>query len=325
MTTINPVTATPEASDALRAGSEALASYGPRLSPGAGGMISNLGPLGDLAGRWSGIGFNTIWRPQFTPDQATQHFLQLNLTSETLEVRTIGGPIPNRGLIEPDSILFGLRYLQEINDANFAPPVGGGGLHLEPGVWLHVPANSETPADTAVRMGSIPHGTTIGAQGTAFKIDGGPVIAPVSINPFTIGDPNQQVGPFPELDLSIPDTNQPPTRTDPLPTGITQAMVNDPNSFLRDQNDAVTALGWQPVSTTVIDVSTAPDLGSIDIPFLIPNADVSTVTSTFWVTTFAREDGDQPFVRLQYTQNVLLDFNTLSWPHVTVGSLVLAN
>jgi hypothetical protein len=327
MTTIDPHPA-PEAQANLKAGSEELASYGPRLSPGASGMISNLGPLGDLAGRWSGIGFNTIWRPQFTGDRATEHFLQLNLTTETLEVRTIGGPIPNRGLIEKDIILFGLRYLQEINDANFAPPDGGGGLHLEPGVWLHVPANSESPQDTAVRMGSIPHGTTIGAQGTAFTVDGGPVIAPVSITPFPIGNPNQPI-PFPETDLATPDTNSPPTRTAPLPAGITQALVDDPNSFLRDQNAAVEAQGWAPVTTTVVDVSTAnisgdPQGGSVDIPFLIPNADVATITSTFWVTTFAR-NGSDPFVRLQYTQNVLLDFNTLSWPHVTVGSLVLAN
>jgi hypothetical protein len=324
MTTIDPPATTPKARAKLKAGTETLASHAARLSPSAAGQLSNLGALGDLAGRWSGVGFNTIWRPQHGPTKDTQHFLQLNLTTETLEVRTIGGPIPNRGLIEDDIIIFGLRYLQEINDANFAPPVGGGGLHLEPGVWLHVPANEETKTDTAVRMGSIPHGTTIVAQvAAARRIAGPPVIRPVSITPFVIGKPKQKV-PFPETNLSTPDTDVPPTRTAPLPPGITQALVDDPNAFLRAQNDDVARLGWRATATTVVDVASRPSGDTGNIPFLKPNADVVEVTSTFWVTTFTLKGG-QPFVRLQYTQNVLLDFSGLSWPHVTVGSLVLAN
>ncbi len=59
--------------------------------------------------------------------------------------------------------MFGLTYLQQISDANLKA-----GLHIEPGIWAVVPTTTN-PAEgpTVVRMASIPHGTTILAQGTA--------------------------------------------------------------------------------------------------------------------------------------------------------------
>jgi hypothetical protein len=58
-------------------------------------VASPLGPLAGLAGKWSGRGFNVIWRPDSTPD--SDHFLELNVTSEQLEFTAISGQIPNRG------------------------------------------------------------------------------------------------------------------------------------------------------------------------------------------------------------------------------------
>jgi len=302
----------------VRSSSERLASTSARLAAGSFPRLANLGLLGALAGGWTGYGFNLIWRPHF-PAAERDHFLQLNLTKETLDVRPIGGPIPNRGLIEPDITLFGMHYLQQISDNSFPPPQGGGGLHLEPGVWLTVPTNVETPASdpSAVRMGTIPHGTTILAQGTAFKVPGPPVITPVSIVPFPIDHPDSPF-PFPTSKLGTPS----PFRTDPLPAGITQPLVDDPNSFLADANASNVALGWNFVETTVVVVASKPDGGTDNIPFLAPNADASDVTATFWVSLLENATGEQ-FVQLQYTQTVLLNFASLSWPHVTVGSLVL--
>jgi len=87
-------------------------------------VASPFGPLAPLVGTWTGRGFNTIWRPNHTPaDQ--DRFLELNLTSDQIEFSEIPGPIPNRGLLQPDINMFGLRYLNQISDANV-----GAGLHL---------------------------------------------------------------------------------------------------------------------------------------------------------------------------------------------------
>jgi len=318
-TTYQPLTDTQIAElDDLKGASTRLADTSVRVAAGSYARLVNLGLLGDLAGGWTGYGFNLIWRPHF-PAALSDHFLQLNLTKETLDVRPIGGPIPNRGLNEADIVLFGMHYLQQISDNSFPPPMGGGGLHLEPGVWLTVPTNAETPAPSAVRMGTIPHGTSILAQGAATKVAGGPVITPVSIVPFPIGNPGSPI-PFPTSNLGTPST----FRTDPLPAGITQTLVDDPNSFLTATNAQALALGFSFVDTTIIEVASSPAGGTDNIPFLLPNADAADVTATFWVSRLENGSGEQ-FVQLQYTQTVLLNFATLSWPHVTVGSLVLTS
>ena len=49
-----------------------------------------------------------------------------------------------------------------------------------------------------------------------------------------------------------------------------------------------------------------------------PNAVAATVTSTFWLETL---QGKPAATQLQYSPTVLLNFNGLSWPHITVGTL----
>jgi hypothetical protein len=282
-----------------------------------GSASSPLGPLEHLVGTWEGPGFNTIWRPNHKPGQA--HFLELNLTEEILEVQEIQGAIPNRGLLQDDIDMFGVTYLQQIKDRNV-----GAGLHIEPGIWATVP-KTVNPAEepTVVRMASIPHGTTILAQGLAAAVAGPPTITPNDITPFAIGDPAQKF-PFPESNLSIPSAlRSPPADI----VGITQAMVDNPNSVLVADLSGQTIL-----NTTVLDVSTHPVLpvvggGTSNTAFLQgtpaqgPNAVSALVTSTFWIETVKGAPGSPDFLQLQYTQNVLLDFNGLSWPHVTVATL----
>jgi hypothetical protein len=275
-------------------------------------VANPLGPLAGLAGKWSGRGFNVIWRPNHTPGQ--DRFLELNVTSEQLEFDAISGPIPNRGLLQPDMNMFGLTYLQQISDANLKA-----GLHIEPGLWVAVPATTAPKEPPMVaRLASIPHGTTIVAQGTAKTASGAPTIPDDSIKPFTIGNPKSTID-FPEQTLATATRFR--TSGAGL-TGVTQQMVNNPNSVLR------AAIAGQHIqSTTTLHVTTddapVPGGGTANTAFLKggtqgPNAVAARVGATFWLETL---QGDTVPTQLQYSQLVLLNFNGLSWPHITVATL----
>ena len=287
-----------------------------RLEPNPIHAESPLGPLSLLKGKWTGKGFNVIWRPNSAPGQ--DRFLELNLTDETITFEEIQGPIPNRGLLQPDIAMFGLHYLQQISDANTKA-----GLHVEPGIWASVPKTTDpAEAPTVVRMASIPHGTTILAQGSTILVDGPPKIDPVDITPFVIGSTPEKKIQFPESNLSIPTS----FRSKPADMhGITQAMVDDPNSVL------VSAIHGQTFKETVVLVvsssPTAPVTGGgvANTAFLAgakdgPNAVAAVVNAIFWIETVERH-GEPDLLQLQYTQTVLLNFKGLSWPHVTVATL----
>jgi hypothetical protein len=178
-----------------------------------------LGPLrgfvgeGNFERRWRGTGFNLIWRPNFSKQFGDKDFfLELNLTDETLEFRDITGTgIANRGSVQGDVALGGLGYLQTIVDRIDNSP-----QHFEPGVWANVPKTDNPNEDpTVVRMGSIPHGTTINLQGRGFTAPR-PQFDPASITPFLIGSPDDghtDLQPEPEETA----TNLSQSRTNPSP------------------------------------------------------------------------------------------------------------
>ena len=287
---------------------------------------SGLGLLSQLAGTWVGKGFNQIWRP-FNGVPQQDRFLELNQTTETLQFEIIPGDIPNRGLLQADINLRGLRYLQQVQDAVVVGPDGQpAGLHLEPGLWLTVPATTNPQdAATVARLGTIPHGTSILAQGSARRTPGAPTIPATDIRPFSISQPHV-FPPFEESDLSKPSAFRTPLEDIP---GVTQAMVDDPNSIL------VAAIAGQKIETTTtlrISTSTAavqpPSSGggTANIAFLQgaaggPNAQAVQVDATFWIEEVQQPDGSLT-LQLQYTQRVLLNFNGLSWPHVSVATLL---
>ena len=288
----------------------------PDLQPFA-AIDDPLGPLAALAGTWKGTGFNTIWRPHF---KVQDRFLELNLTRETLEFEAISGAIPNRGFAQKDISMFGLHYLQQISDRTL-----GAGIHFEPGIWATVPATkAPVKPPTVVRMASIPHGTVVLAQGRASVIAGPPVIKPVDIIPFSIGAPAtkgtfhqaQQV--FTELKLATPTPFRQPSDASTVP-GITQAMVKNPNSVLTQA-----IAGQDIVNTVVLRVKASnakpAGVGTANTFFLTENASADLMTATFWIETVTKPGGGQ-FLQLQYTQTVMLDFNGLSWPHVSVATL----
>jgi hypothetical protein len=333
-------------------------------------------PLGAIAafrGTWKGNGFNTIFRPH---EPGSDNVLELNLTQESLAFSPSLGSVPNRGMVQTDVFLNGIPYLQTINDVTTGQPVG---IHVEPGLWMAVPATAD-PAEgpTYVRMGSIPHGTTICAQGTASTVAGPPTIPPVDITPF-ISSSGQRIR-FPSQNASAPSPDRIPPNLSG--TAITQAMLDDPNSVLRNH-----IASQHIVETTTISVSTSPPTplfggGADNIAFLLgfpgaqinpngigQNAQTVVTNATFWIETVEhrifvppipaplKEAGTplevkpeahakgapvptfaihpsipiphpHPFTirttQIQYTQLVLLNFNGLSWPHVSVATLVPA-
>jgi hypothetical protein len=160
-------------------------------------VSADLGYLAELAGTWEGFGFNLIGRPD--KQGGSPVFLELNQTFETLSFTPISSTIPNRGFAVDDIELFGLTYLQKITDT-----VTGGALHIEPGIWIHVPSQDNGCVQSVARMGTIPHGNSLLAQGSAIKLD------PFNGNPF---DPDKvaasNTAPFPVED-AFPKTATPP-------------------------------------------------------------------------------------------------------------------
>lgn len=239
-----------------------------------------LGLLEGLLGKWAGTGLNIIWRPQ-QPIAGSDRFLEINITDEALEFDVIPGVIPNRGLLQADLTMTGVRYLQQVTDSNLRA-----GLHVEPGLWLNIPATIDPslPA-TIARLATIPHGASILAQGIAGAPTTGPAAIPVaSISPFPIGNP-AALQQFPEQML----TNNAPFRTSGAGlNGVTQAMLDNPNSVLASALSGLTV-----ASTITLQVSTddtTPVLGGgvANTAFLQggpggPNAVAARVSSTFWL------------------------------------------
>jgi hypothetical protein len=288
----------------------------PSPTPPAQPPPPDYGLLAGLVGTWVGEGFNAIWRPSLV-SAGQDRFLELNLTRETLTFAEIGGPIPNRGLLQSDIFMAGLSYLQQIGDLNLEPPADG--LHFEPGVWLNVPATtSPTESATVARLASIPHGVTVLLQGLSSQASGGPTIPAINLNPFSIGNPTS-ASPFPEQNLATTTAFRTPTLT-----GITQDMVNNPNSVLQSAFAGQTIVSTITLQVTTNDAPVAGG-GEAETAFLQggpagPNASAASVVATFWLETV---QGTPDFQQLQYSQTVLLNFNGLSWPHVTVATLRL--
>ncbi|HKM64314.1 MAG TPA: heme-binding protein [Acidisphaera sp.] len=274
-----------------------------------------LGPLQNLPGFWEGTGFSLIARPDFSGDNERGIFLELNLLRETLQFTTIGSPVLNRGSLQSDIAIYGLTYIHRVTDG-----VTGGALHIEPGLWLTIPATTEPKADASVaRLATIPHGNAVCTVGFVQEVvpDGLPTIPPANTVPFKIGGeppPPGTKNPYPEYDLSIPTK----FRSAPLPASITQALVNDPATMLRQ---ALT--GQHLTHITRLITNTAPADGVGNVPFITSNANTLSLESVFAIETVLQKDGTE-FLQLQYAQTALLNFRGMSFPHVTVGTLIKA-
>lgn len=275
-----------------------------------------LGVLSNFVGTFAGTGFNLIFRPNSGPPTTTtfpnpispaaptppsENVLELNLTTETLSFSDAIGSVPNRGLeTQNDIFLNGVPYVQAISDVS--NPITGkadgtpSGIHFEPGLWMHVPATTTDPVlgESLVRMASIPHGTTINAQSLAptTSISGPPTIAAVDITPFVIGSSTKVK--FASQTASATNTPRLPQDLSKFMAAgtITQDMLTDPNTVLRNAN-----MGKTITKTTIFTVSTAPTApelggGTANIAFLQgastgasagPNANAVQMEATFWI------------------------------------------
>jgi hypothetical protein len=279
-----------------------------RISPDNETVLADLGLLADLGGTWEGHGFNLIARPDFEGN--ANLYLQLNQTNEVLKIDPIGSAIPNRGFGQEDISLYGLTYLQKISDA-----ATGGALHIEPGIWITQPPTNYPPETSPVgtqliaRMGNIPHGNSLLAQGLAQQFTGSPTLQTATAQyngsefpsfnstPFGAGGPLNAAGssealtaaaltppkpPFSQYNISnaasVTNPRTPFGTTDPdLPASIDgvpmQTVVNDPITLLQAVVKQQVAAGYA-FAGTALNIATQASITY----FKNPNSPVPAAT-----------------------------------------------
>lgn len=304
-------------------------------------------PLAAFTGTYGGpsnsSGLNAIFRPQSTQTPSlpggSPNILELNVVHELLTFINspgeLGVPV-NRGSVQGDITLMPVFYDHYVQDAaipNNPANVKAGKaiIHQEVGMWLLSPATTD-PAEqpTVQRLGSLPHGVAFNMQGTYTTIAGPPTIPPMNtadaevpngITPFVTGSNPPVLVPMPSLTAAASGTARlPQDLTSYIKAGtITQAILDDPNSLLR------AAIANQNItSTTILSVDTnpAPPLvggGVTNSAFLLSNATCTRARCTFYIETVKGVLGTHP--QIQYSQEVLLQFGGITYPHMTVATL----
>lgn len=296
-----------------------------------------LGPLGLLPGLWRNVpnlpgrGWNMIALPFATPRESKFPFnyrLLMNQYNEELRFSLVDKGIPNRGIEqlgtatkETDQFLVALDYEQSISQiiAEDSPASNlagqpGAAIHHEPGLWLHMLNETESGLDIA-RLATIPHGDSVLALGRASSTNGAPEIPDISGLPVGVRpdiDNNPYLGPYKDFHGAKKFR------------GLFDPAA--PNDLLKAANQGVNI-----VRTTVLDVdSDIPTGGISNIPFVVRQANATTMRSTFWIQELADLDSNgRSKLRLQYSQIVLLDFfpradgnpGKIRWPHISINTL----
>lgn len=296
-----------------------------------------LGPLALLPGVWKslpnlpGRGWNLIALPFSTPSGSQFPFnyrLLMNQYNEELKFSLVDKGIPNRGIsrtgagtVEADQFLVALDYEQSIVQivAEDAPASQLGGnpgaaIHHEPGLWLHLLNEADAGLDIA-RLATIPHGDSVLAMGRASSVAGAPVTPDISGLPEGVRQDinnNPYLGPY----KAFHGPNKFRGLFDPAA----------PNDLLKAANSGVNI-----TRTTILDVDTdLPTGGIVNIPFIVKQANATSMRSTFWIQELAElDDAGNPKLRLQYSQTVLLDFfpradgkpGLIRWPHISINTL----
>lgn len=275
--------------------SEAVSPGFTRLGRPATTTVSDLGPLADLVGTWTGVsGLEVIAVPV-----GPSFKLIVRPYVEVLTVAPIGAPVPNRGGPAGDLFITGVVYETRISDAETAEP-----LHVENGMWLYM--EGEDPA--IARLSSVPHGDSILALGSASMIDGPPPISDES--PLPDGQP-------PDVHLGY---------LDQYSTGGFGFDRNNYNAGIQKViADQVI------VATTTLDVSTANGGSIANIPFVNRHAATTRFSSVFWIETVRRAPNGTLFQQLQYSQNTAIEFlpkagappgGLIEWPHTNTATLI---
>ena len=256
--------------------------------------------------------------------------LLLNQYNEDLNFTTVDKGVPNRGIteesygsgteVEADQTVVALDYEQKITQiaADDFPRSGLAGgpdkdIHHEPGLFLHMVDQTTNDLNIA-RLATIPHGDSVLGLGESSIAEGAPVIPEISGLP--IGVPT---------DLSAPYLSPYKHFHDNLFENLFDPTV--PNELLRRANNGVNI-----ARTTKLEFDTTLEsAGIVNIPFIVKQANAAEMKSTFWIQELDELDaGDNPVLRLQYSQIVLLDFfprrdgfpGPVRWPHVSINTLV---
>jgi hypothetical protein len=141
---------------------------------------------------------------------------------------------------------------------------------------------------------------------------------------------------------NIPDLNSPaanpvtnanylrPFTATPLPTECLPAGLDAAQTIKNPALVLQAAIAGQNITeTVVIQISTAPVGGIVNIPFVVQNANATRLDAIFWIEkVLDPATGPDPFIQLQYVQRVILDFPPaigapiISWPHISVATLI---
>jgi hypothetical protein len=328
---------------------------------------SKLGPLRNLLGAWEakGTGWNMIALPfvdrNVNPPVNTFRIL-MNQYDERLTFDFVDDDVPNRGLLrkdrtdgKSDQLIATLDYQQAIKQVaatdfpssgpaeDLVGPVGLP-IHHEPGLWMFhddfvskddvFPDGKDEVELKVARLASIPHGNSLLALGTAQPdLPGMPPIPKLNALPSgrfsDVRDGAEDVNVDAYLAPYQHFVNSPFMGN--VPGGSTFPGFNpaDMNEILRFANQGVNI-----VRTTVLSVDTTrKNAGIRNIPFSVREAEPVSMRSTFWIQELAEHvEGrpDQPKLRLQYSQVVMLNFfhprqdelpERAAWPHVSIATL----
>ncbi len=295
-----------------------------------------LGALQLLPGVWKntpnlpGRGWNMIALPfQTRPDSPLDYRLLLNQYNETLVFDLVAKGVPNRGLdklgVQADQTLVALDYEQVVDQIaveDFPPSdpatrgptsAPGNTIHHEPGLWLNMLDQKTDDFDIA-RLSTVPHGDAALALGKSEPTrDGAPEIPDVSGLPLKAPP-----------DLDHPYLAPYKHFHDNPFLGVFDPV--HPAELLKAANAGVDIL-----RTTTLPVDTQALTGGIaNIPFVVKQANASSMKSTFWIQELAELDTQgNPKLRLQYLQVAMLDFDPrtsglpgrIVWPHVSINTM----
>jgi hypothetical protein len=354
-----------------------------------------LGPLRWLPGKWTntkeleGHGFNMIALPFGGANSENGYRLLMNQYHEDLNFVVADLGVPNRG-VDPvtgnqaDQTAVALSYSQIVHQVasedSFLVSASGQtvstlsktdisdkfdtqGIHHEPGLWLYM--TDQNISDESgrneirmARMGSIPHGNSFIAVGTAREIewdklppDQKPNLIP-NINGVVVGGGSNPEERALEPIIADPATgtiqidyfapyrhfHQNPFKGNLIIPGFTGFEPVDSTLLLRHTFENV-LMGIGSIKNVIrlrvdstIDHSginrvSNPSIGNT--PFITRQADTTAMNATFIIYEIEDSKSGQMRYFLQYAQNVILDFigrpdghpGRARWPHVSINTL----
>ncbi|HEX5481504.1 MAG TPA: heme-binding protein [Terriglobia bacterium] len=286
-------------------------------------MVNTVDLLDKLApNTWTGTGFNLIAVPNRGAGPTDPLFrLLLSATQETLEFSKVTTAL-DRGAKEPTVSLRTARYLQTVIDSKDGKTV----IHQEPGLWVHLPPTQENMSDVFFRLALTPHGDCLLAQSTFFGATAAaPAIQPVNTFPFpAIPDINTDLTGLLDAQYIDPYLHSPlPAKG--LPEGLDAAMaIKDPTEVLRAMIKRQTIIETDVIAISTKSATQSHRLGIVNIPFVTGNANAIQMDAIIWLETVKDGSSGQTFPQLQYVQRVILNFDEIHWPHVSVATLTLA-